>query len=116
MKAALERAGFPGVVEEGGIAYARLSAGSVEFTVQDEGENWVCAVQWPVRASAAQMAGFMAGHPGAVLDIHAGETRLRLRLAAGDAAGLQRWSALAEAMIAQAIRWRRDQRAPGEGM
>lgn len=116
MKAALERAGFPGVTEEAGVAYARLSPGSVEFTLTDDGAVWLCAVQWPVRATARQMAAFMADHPGAEMDIHDGETRLQMRIAKDDAAALHRWAAVAEAMIAAAIGWRREQRAPGEGM
>ena len=113
MIAALRAAGFPGVEESGGVVYARLSASGAEFTAEPEGGAWVLALCWPVRASAAQMAGFVARHPGVTMDIWQGETRLRMR--AGPEA-LAQWAAVAEAAVVAMAGWRRMQRAPGEGM
>jgi hypothetical protein len=113
VKAALEAAGFPGVVAEGGMIYARLSASGAEFVAEPDGQGWSLALCWPVRASAAQMAGFQAAHPGAEMDIWQGETRLRMRCGPGD---LARWAAVAESAVVAMIGWRRQQRAPGEGM
>lgn len=113
MIAALRAAGFPGVMEEGGVIYARLSASGAEFTAEPAGEGWCLALCWPVRASAAQMSGFQALHPGAGMDIWQGETRLRMLCGPGD---LARWAAVAESAVIAMSGWRRRQRAPGEGM
>lgn len=114
MIAAVKAAGFAGVEDVGGVIYARLTAASTEFTVTDEG-GWVAALAWPVRASAAQMAGWNLAHPDAPMDIWQGETRIRMRVEP-EAASLLHWAVVAEEMVAQAVRWRRAQRAPGEGM
>lgn len=111
---ALRAAGFTGVEEEAGVIYARLSASGAEFRVEPEGAAWVLSLTWPVRGSAAQRAAWMARHPGAELDIHQGETRLRLRISGADE--LPHWAALAEAAVVAMVGWRRQQRAPGEGM
>lgn len=116
MKRALMAAGFPGVEEEGGILHARLWSSSIEFTVMPAAVGWQLALQWPVRASAAQLAEWAARHPGAPMDLHEGETRVTLWLADGQEAGLHLWAAIAEEAVATCIGWRRAQRAPGEGM
>lgn len=108
------RAGFPGVEEENGVVYARLSASGAEFSAVPEGGVWALSLCWPVRGTAAQLAGWNAAHPGAQMDIRQGETRLRMVL--HDAAGLPEWAALAEAAVIAMAGWRRQQRAPGEGM
>lgn len=113
---ALRAAGFPGVEREAGLVHARLSALDGEFTAEEAGGVWVLVLSRPVRASEAQLAGWQASHPDTPLDIHRGETRLVLRLAVGDAAGLHRWAALAEAAVLACNGWRRGQRAGGEGM
>jgi hypothetical protein len=115
MIGALRAAGFPGAEEAGGVVYARLSANGPEFRAEPGPGSWMLSLSWPVRASAAQMAGWMAAHPGAVMDIHAGETRVRMR-AGANADDLARWAALAEAAVVAMAGWRRLQRAPGEGM
>lgn len=111
---ALKAAGFPGVEEEAGVIYARLSASGAEFRVDPEGGAWVLSLSWPVRGSAAQRADWVARHPGGEMDIHQGETRLRLRISGPE--GLPHWAALAEAAVVAMVGWRRQQRAPGEGM
>ncbi len=78
MIAALREAGFPGVEAAEGVIYARLSASGAEFTAVAEAGSWRLALCWPVRATAAQMAGFMAAHPGAEMDLFLGETRLSM--------------------------------------
>lgn len=113
---ALKAAGFPGVEAEGEVIHARLWSASVEFTARPEEGGWRLALQWPLRASAAQIAAWNDGHPEAPMDLHLGETRLSMRLQSGDGEALHRWSALAEEAVATCIRWRRAQRAPGEGM
>lgn len=113
MIAALKAAGFPGVEAEDGVIHARLSASGAAFTAEPEGEAWRFALCWPVRATAAQMAGWMQAHPEAAMDIWQGETRV-LFVAGPD--GLARWAALAEAAVVAMSGWRRKQRAPGEGM
>ena len=117
MKAALVAAGFPGVEEEGGVIHARLSASGAEFRADRDGAGWRLSLCWPLRATAAQRAGFEAAHPGARMDIWQGETRLSMPLAdPPDGAALARWAALAEAAVVAMAAWRRAQRAPGEGM
>ncbi len=117
MIAALQAAGFPGVeAGEGGVVHARLWSSSVEFTATPGADGWRLCLSWPLRASAAQIEGWNAAHPQAPMDLYLGETRVSMILAAHDAAALTDWAALAEAAVAECIRWRRAQRAPGEGM
>lgn len=113
---ALQAAGFPGAETEGEVIHARLWSSSVEFTARPEGGGWRLAVQWPLRASDAQIAGWNIAHAPAVMDICAGETRVSVVVSQGDEAALHQWAALAEQAVATMIRWRRQQRAPGEGM
>lgn len=116
---ALQKAGFAGVDAEqtpaGTVLHARLMPGSVPFTATAEGTLWRFALHWPLRASAAQLAEWAADHPDAPMDIHQGETRLSLVLHDGDVAAIQRWARLAPEAVAACVRWRRAQRAPGEG-
>lgn len=116
MLSALHAAGFVGIECDGPAIHARLWSSSVEFVATPEGDAWVLVVQWPVRATPAQLTLWNAQHPLAPMDIHMGETRVTMRVSAGDADALHTWAAVAEAMVARAIRWRRAQRAPGEGM
>lgn len=117
MKDALIAAGFPGVeVAEDGALHARLWSSSVEFTATPDAGGWRLALQWPVRASAAQRTAWAAQHPDAPMDLHEGETRVTFRVRDGQEAGLHRWAAIAEEAVATCIGWRRAQRAPGEGM
>ncbi|NEX45958.1 hypothetical protein [Pseudotabrizicola algicola] len=115
MKDALQQAGFLAVEAEGDTLHARLWASSTDFTATPEGDHWLLALHWPLRASEAQRSDWNAAHPRAPLDIHNGETRLTMRVRADDAAALPLWAALAEEAVAQMIRWRRAQRQPGEG-
>jgi hypothetical protein len=112
---ALRAAGFGGIEAEGEVIHARLWASSVEFTATPEAGRWRLALQWPVRASDAQRAGWSSSHPEAPMDIHLGETRVSM-LVTGESAELHLWAALAEQAVAEMIRWRRAQRQPGEGM
>jgi hypothetical protein len=118
MIGALRAAGFPGVEEEeeGGVIHARLDAKGPAFTAQPAGDGWTLALTRPMRASPAQIAGWNAAHPGTPLDLWQGETRLTQHLTAPTPAALAGWAAAAELFVATAQRWRRDQRAPGEGM
>ena len=116
MIAALHEAGFPGVCAEADVIHARLWSSSVEFTATKEAEGWTLAVQWPVRATPGQIAHWTAHHPEAPMDIHLGETRVTMRGVTGDGPTLHRWAVVAEAMVAQCIRWRRARRALDEGM
>lgn len=116
MITALRETGFVGVEDEGGVIHARLWSSSVEFTARAEGADWLLALQWPVRATQDQIRDWAMQHPDAPMDIHLGETRVTMQVAQGDRSALHRWAAVAEAMVAQCIRWRRAQRAPGEGM
>lgn len=116
LSAALQAAGFPAVEAEGAVTHARLSAAEGEFTAEEAADGWRLTLRRPVRATEAQLAEWRAAHPEAPLDIHRGETRLVLHLAAGDTAGLHRWAALAEAAIVATVRWRKQQRDRGEGM
>lgn len=113
---ALRAAGFPGVEAEGGVIHARLWSSSVEFTATPEAGLWRLALQWPVRATRAQMADWNIAHPETVMDIHLGETRVSMMVDGQNADALYLWAALAEQAVAHCIRWRRVQRAPGEGM
>ena len=116
MIAALQAAGFVGVEAEGDLIHARLSEDSGEFTLRAAEGQWWLAMAWPVRATAEQLAAWAADHPEAWLDLWRGETRLRMRIAPGDLAALARWAELAEEARIACLRWRRAQRAPGEGM
>ncbi len=111
---ALRAAGFPGVEEEGGVVYARLSANGAAFQAEPDEAGWLLSLCWPVRGTPAQLAAWMAAHPGSRMDIWQGETRVRMAI--GDTADLPRWAALAEAAVVTMAGWRRLQRAPGEGM
>ncbi len=115
MKGALRQAGFLAVEAEGPTLHARLWASSTDFTATPEGGHWRFALLWPLRATDAQRAQWNTTHPAAVMDIHNGETRLTMRIHPDDPAALPLWAALAEAAVAQMIRWRRAQRQPGEG-
>lgn len=115
MAQALRDAGFPGVEAEGGTVFARLSASGAEFRADPQGAGWCLSLAWPLRASAAQRAGWTAAHPEAPMDLCLGETRVQMQ-AAATPAELVRWGTLAEAAVAEMVRWRRLQRAPGEGM
>lgn len=116
LERALAAAGFPGGEREGERVFARLSAAGGEFTAQPTGAGWELTLCRAVRASDRQRAEWAARHPDAPLDLWQGETRLRLVVAAGDAAALARWAALAEALVVATTRWRKGQRDRGEGM
>ncbi|GEM_PF-959975 len=111
----LERAGFLSLEPEGDVIHGRLWASSIEFTATPEGDLWRLAVAWPVRARDDQLAEWNALYPQAPLDIHLGETRLSQLVEENHHQALTRWASLAENAVAQMIRWRRAQRAPGEG-
>ncbi len=112
----LKQAGFLAVEAEGEILHARLWSSSIEFTATPVAEGWELALQWPVRASEAQLDAWNAEHSTAPMDLYRGETRLRMTLPLGDAKRLPEWAAMAEKAVATCIRWRKQQRAPGEGM
>lgn len=112
---ALAAAGFPGVEIEGDQVFARLSAADGEFSAWVEDGLWQLQILRPLRAPVAELDRWAADHPGAVLDLHRGETRLRLSVTPGDGARLARWAALAEELLARSVRWRQAQRARGEG-
>lgn len=109
----LQNAGFPGVESEAGVTWARLSPAGPEFRADPAGQAAILTLLWPVRLDAAVIAAWNAAHPGAILDLAGGEARLRLGVET--AADLAEWPALAEAMIATCLAFRRDQRARGEG-
>jgi hypothetical protein len=111
MIAELIAAGFSGVEMVDGVIYARTHAAVPEFIAQDYGDGWQLEIAWPVRATEAQRAGWNAAHPGAVLDIHNGETRMVMRV--GD---LGRWAELCDLMVVQCTQWRRQTRQRDEGM
>lgn len=112
----LKRAGFLAVEAEGDILHARLWSSSIEFTATPKSHGWLLALQWPVRATQAQLDGWNDAHPGAPMDLHLGETRLTMQAEAGDLMRLAEWAAMAEKAVATCIKWRKAQRAPGEGM
>ncbi len=110
MVAALRQAGFPGIEAEGATVYARLSASGAEFRADPCAEGWRLSLIWPLRASQRQRAGWTAAHPQAPMDLFRGETRIAMT-ARAETSDLIAWAVLAEM-----IRWRHRQRAPGEGM
>lgn len=112
----MRAAGFSGVEDEGRRVFARLAGAGAEFVADAEGGHWHLSISRPVRAGAPQLADWASHHPDTPLDIHLGETRLRLTVPAGDTSALIRWEALAEAMVIACNRWRRAQRDRGEGM
>lgn len=114
MKAALLAAGFGAVEEERGVIYARLPISGAEFHAVAMADEWLLSLTRPLRATAAQLANWRATHPETGLDIWQGETRLTL-LARANATAVQHWAAVAEDLVAETLRWRRSQRAGGEG-
>lgn len=114
MKSALIAAGSPGVEEDQGVVFARLPVSGAEFHALAVADGWILALSRPLRASEAQLAGFRAAYPGAVLDIWQGETRLT-HIAQPGKADLLRWADMAEAFVQASLRWRNDQRSRGEG-
>lgn len=115
MEQALLQAGFSGVEVQSGVIYARINPALPEFTATPDGAFWMLAQAWPLRATGAQIMGWMAAHPDAPMDIFQGETRIRMRVAA-DPAALHRWAAVCEQMVAKCTEWRRSTRQRDEGM
>lgn len=115
MQEALLQAGFSGVEAVAGVIYARSRAELPEFTAVAEGEAYLLAFAWPLRATAAQIAAWNALHPQVRMDIHLGETRIRT-YAAAEPAALRDWAGVIEAMVAQCTEWRRATRQRDEGM
>ena len=117
---ALHTAGFLGITVEGDTIHARLWASSAEFSARPAGGGnvglWEVSLIWPIRASTLQIANWNDAHPDLRMDLHGGETRVRLLVAEGDMSALHHWAAGAEEAVATFVRWRRAQRAPGEGM
>lgn len=112
---ALKAAGFPGVEASGDVIHARLWASSLEFTATPVAGRWKFALQWPFRATDAQRALWNGSYPDAPMDLYLGETRVSMLVLEMDVATLHRWAAVAEDAVAHLIRWRREQRQPGEG-
>lgn len=113
MEDELKAAGFSGVETVAGVIYARLNPAQPEFTATPDGQGWQMALAWPLRATEAQIAAWMALHPDAPMDIHNGETRVTLQIPPGTLPG---WAATVEAMIATCTGWRRGSRQRDEGM
>lgn len=114
--AALRAAGFEGVEIQADTLFARAGGpASPEFQVQFDGVWWFTLCR-PVRANAAALESWAKANPGTRVDIFQGEVRLSLRSERPDAATLLLWANLAQDFTAQAVVWRRAQRARGEGM
>jgi len=113
MEQALRDAGFTGVEMVEGVIYARSNPVLPEFTATQTADGWQLALAWPLRATDAQIAAWMAQHPAAPMDIHQGETRITLK---ATEANLTQWGELVEAMVAQCVAWRRNTRQRDEGM
>ena len=111
---ALAAAGFAGVEVAEEVVYARLTASDGEFTARPVSGGVELALCRAMRAAEWQIADWSRHHPEAPLDLWQGETRLRLRIRP-DPAGIAHWSALAEAFVQAASRWRKGQRDRGEG-
>ncbi len=114
MDEALRQAGFGGVEVVGEVIYARVRPEWPEFTCVAEGEGWQLAFAWPLRATGAQIAGWTAEHPEVPMDLHAGETRIRMRV--DGAESLQHWAGMVAEMVARCTLWRRETRQRDEGM
>lgn len=115
MEEALRQAGFYGVETVSAVIYARSNPALAEFTATADGAFWLLAMAWPLRATNGQMAAWMVAHPEAAMDIHQGETRIRMRVAA-DPAALRHWAAICEQMVTKCTEWRRCTRQRDEGM
>ena len=113
MEQALRDAGFSGVEVVDGVIYARSDAALPEFTATVSGADWLLAAAWPLRATDAQIADWMAVHPHVPMDIHNGETRISMRATPTD---LPRWRTVTAAMVVQCVEWRRATRQRDEGM
>lgn len=113
---ALQKAGFPDVEVEGEVIHARLNASGIEFRAEPEGQAYRLMLHWPMRAPEAALAEWNHQSPEALMDIHRGETRLSMLVSGQEPEAFIRWSTLADEGIAAMVRWRRVQRAPGEGM
>lgn len=115
MLQAMQAAGFVGVEAVGDVIYARTHPAYPEFTATPahQGDLWHFAIQWPLRASAAQKMAWNAAHPLAPLDVDLGETRMQFFGAAQD---LAQWAALVDEMVITCTAWRRATRQMDEGM
>ena len=114
MQTLLEQAGFPGIETEGETIWARLSASGPEFRADPEAGGWILTLLWPVRLDGDAIEAWNQQHPGTILDLAGGETRLRM--GADSAADLDLWASAAESMIQTCLSFRRHQRERGEGM
>lgn len=113
---AISDAGYPGVEAEGEVIHARLPSSQAEWFATPEGDLWRFAIKRQVRATEAQMAEWNSRMGDTPMDIHLGETRVSMMVAAGDAEAIRMWDAVAEECVATTLRWRRAQRERGEGM
>ncbi|MFE3836828.1 hypothetical protein [Pseudogemmobacter sonorensis] len=111
----LSTAGFAGIEEAGGVVHARLPSSGAEFRAEPDGALWRLTLVWPMRAPEDGLRAWNRRHPEAPVEIWQGETQLSMRVS-GTVPEVTRWGALAEEAVAQFLRWRREQRAPGEGM
>lgn len=110
---ALQNAGFQGVTDEGGVVYARTRADLPEFTATPMGTTWRLAIVWPLRANAAQLAGWNDLYPDTPLDTDTGETRMMMQANADD---LANWAKRVDLMLVKCTEWRRATRQRDEGM
>jgi hypothetical protein len=115
MLKALGAAGFSGIEVVDGVIYARSRPELPDFTAVAADGDYLLSFAWPLRATLAQIADWNARHPGVVMDIHLGETRIR-RYVAADLAVLHNWATLIDVMVAQCTLWRRATRQQDEGM
>ncbi len=110
---AMHSAGFQDVTEEGGIIYVRTRADLPEFTATPMGALWRLAIVWPLRATAAQLAGWNDLYPDTPLDTDTGETRLQRVAGQND---LTNWAKRVDLMLLKCTEWRRATRQRDEGM
>ncbi len=116
---AMQNAGFQGVTTEGGVIYARTRADLPEFTATPLGAVWRLAIVWPLRASAAQLAGWNDLYPDTPLDTDTGETRMMMQASPNDLTrpdDLIHWAKRVDLMLVKCTEWRRATRQRDEGM
>ncbi len=115
MVQAMQAAGFVGLEAAADVIYARTHPAYPEFTATaaSQGDLWHFAIQWPLRASAAQQMAWNAAHPLAPLDVDLGETRMQFT---GTYKDLGQWAALVDEMVITCSTWRRATRQMDEGM
>ena len=113
MIAAMRAAGFTGLLVQDGAIFGRTRADLPEFSALQDGDDWCLSLVWPLRATAAQVAGWTDLYPDCPMDTATGETRIQMLIPPAQVAI---WAERVNQMVAKCTIWRRASRHRDEGM